>query len=1025
MDYFIEMKLSRKLMLMIGLPLVVMTGFALLFSIASATKYNTSSQLQKMTMLSVHTSNLVHELQKERGMTAGYISSKGNKFSTELPSQRQQVSKKLDVLESYLMEFDAASVSKQYSNSLDNAMVKLKEASTIRAGVDSLSIKLKDALGYYTSINVIFLGLVSEMSIVSSDADLAITTAAYANFLQGKERAGIERAVLTGVFSKDQFDGMFNKFMSLVTTQDSYNNVFISLASDKNKEYYKNTMTGEAISETEKMREVAIQKADTGNFGIDANNWFDMQTEKINLLKMIEDNLSADLADKSDTLKSEALTSLIVSILITLVSVIASGWFGSFVGKGIRRQLGGEPAFIESIATQIANGNLDMALNNNEQESTGVYAAMVKMQNQLTTVIEKDIQSIINTARHGDLSNRIKLDNKNGFYKKLSSGINELVDVNEQVVNDTVRMFGAMAEGDLSQRIKAEYRGAFDNLKKDANRTVEKLTQVIEGDIQNLVDAARRGDLTQRISLEDKEGFFNSLSRSINDLVSINEQVVDDTVRMFGSMAQGDLSQRIDANYQGAFNNLKQDANQTVEKLTQVIEGDIQNLVNSARSGDLTNRIPLDNKQGFFETLSSGINDLVEVNERVVDDTVRMFSAMARGDLTQRIDGNYQGAFDQLKHDANQTVGKLTQVIESDIQSLVNAARNGDLTQRINMSDKDGFFKTLSEGVNDLVDVNERVINDSVRVVAAMARGDLTETIDAKYDGVFGKLKSDTNSTIAKLTSVIGEIRTSSGAVVSGASEIASGNADLSQRAEEQASSLEETASSMEEMTSSVQQSAENSKASVQLAEEAREVAQKGGDAVTQAVVAMEAINKSSKEISDIIGVIDEIAFQTNLLALNAAVEAARAGEQGRGFAVVAGEVRNLAQRSADAAKEIKSLISDSGIKVSEGTTQVNNVGEILTNIVQAVGEVAKAISNIRDAADEQYLGIQQVNIAVTQMDEMTQKNAALAEEASAAGDAMSGQASQVLSLVNFFHVGEGGMVQQNSGSTSVLANKK
>jgi len=343
--------------------------------------------------------------------------------------------------------------------------------------------------------------------------------------------------------------------------------------------------------------------------------------------------------------------------------------------------------------------------------------------------------------------------------------------------------------------------------------------------------------------------------------------------------------------------------------------------------------------------------------------------------------------------------------IEGEIDTMVVAASSGDFTQQIRLDDKDGFFANLSQGLNNLVSTVEVALNDVLRMLGAMAKGDLTERITRDYQGSFGQLKNDANETANKLTEVIGNIRSSSTAIMSAANEIAQGNADLSQRTEEQASSLEETASSMEEMTSTVKQSAENAVEANQLSDDAQDKAVQGGQVVSRAVSAMDDINTSSKKISDIIGVIDEIAFQTNLLALNAAVEAARAGEQGRGFAVVAGEVRNLAQRSAGAAKEIKELIRDSQNKVGDGTKLVNESGETLQDIVSAVEKVSAMMREISGAAQEQTSGIDQVNTAISQMDDMTQQNAALVEEASAAGEAMAEQARGMNSMMDFFVV--------------------
>jgi methyl-accepting chemotaxis protein len=268
-------------------------------------------------------------------------------------------------------------------------------------------------------------------------------------------------------------------------------------------------------------------------------------------------------------------------------------------------------------------------------------------------------------------------------------------------------------------------------------------------------------------------------------------------------------------------------------------------------------------------------------------------------------------------------------------------------------------------------------------------------------------LCGDINSLIEGMSDIVGQIKTAADEIFTGASEISNGNSDLSSRTEQQAANLEETASSMEELTSTVKLNADNAKQANVLAEQASTVAMQGGELIQQVVSTMNAINESSQKISDIIGVIDGIAFQTNILALNAAVEAARAGDQGRGFAVVASEVRTLAQRSANAAKDIKGLISDSVKKIENGNTLVGKSGDTMKEIVISIKRVNDIMAEIAAASAEQSKGIEEVSNAVSQMDEMTQQNAALVEEAAAAAESLQSEANQLTQRVAMFRVGD------------------
>ncbi|WP_435276612.1 methyl-accepting chemotaxis protein [Psychrobium sp. nBUS_13] len=342
---------------------------------------------------------------------------------------------------------------------------------------------------------------------------------------------------------------------------------------------------------------------------------------------------------------------------------------------------------------------------------------------------------------------------------------------------------------------------------------------------------------------------------------------------------------------------------------------------------------------------------------------------------------------------------------QNEIQQVVDNALAGDFSERIAIEDKMGFFKSFSDSINQLVDVSDQVTTDALRIFSALAKGDLTQTITAEYKGQFEQLKIDANATVEKLTTIVSKIQQSANSVNSEARHLSDGNEDLHKRTVEQSASLEETNVALIEVTATVQDNSTYASTAHILAQKARDYAEQGGDVVQKAISAMENINHSTSNISEIISLIDNIAFQTNLLALNAAVEAARAGEQGRGFAVVAGEVRNLAGRSAAAAKDIKNLIGDAQNKVSDGSTLVADTGETLQNIIDSVSEVSTVVANIDNASTSQSSSMEEINQTTKHLENITVKNSELVSLAAKSSTNLTSHAQELEHLIAFFQV--------------------
>ena len=475
--------------------------------------------------------------------------------------------------------------------------------------------------------------------------------------------------------------------------------------------------------------------------------------------------------------------------------------------------------------------------------------------------------------------------------------------------------------------------------------------------ISQLIETTVDGKLDGRIDTKQlPEGFLKEVGKGMNELLDAVVTPLNVAAKYVADISQGHIPAKITDEYKGEFNTIKENLNQCIDAVNALVS-DAHMLSQAAVAGELSTRADATKHHGDFRKIVEGVNATLDSVIGPLNVAADCVSRISKGEIPARINEQYNGDFNEIKNSLNTCI-EAVNLLVSDADLLTEAAREGRITVRAHAEKHNGDFRKVIEGVNNTLDL---IVEPIVAVTEAV------ETI------------------------------------TTAANEISSGNADLSARTEQQASSLEQTAASMEELASTVKQNAENAKQANQLALTASGVAVKGGEVVSEVVATMSAINESAKKIEDIISVIDGIAFQTNILALNAAVEAARAGEQGRGFAVVAGEVRNLAQRSASAAKEIKELITDSVNKTTEGTKLVENAGSTMDEVVSSVQRVADIISEISAASTEQTTGIDQVNQAVTSMDETTQQNAALVEEAAAAAESLVDQANQLADVVSQF----------------------
>ncbi|ETC88277.1 methyl-accepting chemotaxis protein I, serine sensor receptor [Xanthomonas hortorum pv. carotae str. M081] len=403
--------------------------------------------------------------------------------------------------------------------------------------------------------------------------------------------------------------------------------------------------------------------------------------------------------------------------------------------------------------------------------------------------------------------------------------------------------------------------------------------------------------------------------------------------------------------------------------------------------GQISFRIDAATFPGDYGRMANDTNLLVASHVAVQTDLARIMGRYAIGDLSDDMDklpgekAVFTDAMEQVKRNLGAMNGEIKQLAQS--------AADGDFSARGDAERFQYDFRVMVDSLNTLMSTADGNLQALSGLLQSIAAGDLTARMSGDFRGVFAQMRDDANATATQLAEIVSGIKASAISIKGAASEIAAGNQDLSQRTEQQAANLEETAASMEELTSTVKQNAEGARQANQLAIGAASVASQGGDVVGKVVQTMSGIEASSKKIADIISVIDGIAFQTNILALNAAVEAARAGEQGRGFAVVASEVRTLAQRSSAAAKEIKGLIDDSVERVAEGSALVHTAGKTMGEVVASVQRVTDIMREISAASQEQSAGIEQVNQTITQMDETTQQNAALVEEATAAARAL------------------------------------
>ncbi len=709
-----NLSIKKKLILIVAIPLVIVILQAGKLFYDSFTQVENLNKLNNVVVLSTKIGALVHETQKERGMTAGFIGSKGVKFTVELPQQRLLVNQRRADLLNELKIFDINNYSEEFSKNISLVLKQLDNLESIRKRVSSSNIKGSEAIAFYTNFNALSLNVIGSITKLSHNANVSQDLVSYMNFLLSKERAGIERAVLTNTFARDDFsEGMKEKYFTLVAQQNAYIDSFLKITTLNSANFYRQTLQGKAVNEVIKMRKIA-SKLDS-SFNIDASYWFSQITAKINLLKKVENFLSEKLISTITNEKYSANQNMIIFGILSILGILSTLILSRIILNKITR---------------------DVFL--------------------------------------------------------LKNGLSE---------------------------------------------------------------------------------FFSFINFERNDISSIDINSKDEL---------GEMAELINTNIEKTQENIKLD-------------------------------------------------------KELISNTIYVANEINKGNLDHKINGESNNpSLSELKNIINSMLSTLNLNL-TNITNVLDSYANLDYRPKLDPSNLEGTIKKVEDNVN--------VLRDSIT----------TMLCQNKNDGV----TLNENSQI--LTNNMNEI---------------------SNAATSQAASLEETAASLEEITSNVTSSSQTVAQMAKYGEKVKESVSLGEKLANNTAVSMDQINEQTTAITEAITVIDQIAFQTNILSLNAAVEAATAGEAGKGFAVVAQEVRNLASRSAEAAKEIKTLVENAQTKAFGGKEIANEMIDGYKQLNENIIFTLKLIDDVNVASREQTTGIVQINDAINNLDQLTQKNAQNASDA-------------------------------------------
>jgi len=636
---------------------------------------------------------------------------------------------------------------------------------------------------------------------------------------------------------------------------------------------------------------------------------------------------------------------------LNLGLILFSVALGALMMAAIRRNIGGETYQALDAAKSIANGDFNSSTASYGDDN--VIQALNQAKKTLR-LLDQQMTDVVAEHAKGNIKAMIDVDQFSGEYCNMAQEINRMLKMHADILRKTSDSMQLLGQGDFSAQLETlpgdlnALNVSFDSLKNNVKTLISDMAQ--------LSAAHAQGDIDALLDISQFDGDFKAVAQGVNQMVTAYVSDTEKFIAVMDNIGRGDLTVQLEA-----MPGQKAAMNKSVDRIRGNLKGivDSVNWVNAEHDkGNIDMTLRADMFKGQFSLLATSINNIVAGHIALNQKAMACVQAFG--------DGNFDAPLEQFpgqKAKINQTIEQVRsnlKALNADAQMLAEAAREGRVTVRANAAKHPGDYRKIVEGMN--------------------------QTLDMIVEPVL-------------------TVKTAAESINIAAKEIAQGNADLSRRTEDQAANLEKTASSMDQLASTVKQNADNAKQANHLAAQASDVAVKGGEVVNAVVSTMSDINESAHKIEDIISVIDSIAFQTNILALNAAVEAARAGEQGRGFAVVANEVGNLAQRSSVAAREIKELITDSVNKTAEGSRQVEEAGNTMHEIVDSVKRVSVIIGEIASASNEQSAGIALVNDAVIRMDDVTQQNTALVEQAAAAAESLMDHANELATAVGVFIV--------------------